>query len=263
MRKRQAAPVAPEGLAIPDYVIATLGKRQETILDHGFSEEQLNIAWWNDVLNSEMPGEFQISVDPTGIGSTTLRRRDLFELAKSLSQGSEDAEYLNFLWHVIVWGSGRSTRNNRQRIEAFVGDARSERVELLRESTSVARTGLDNSALEAYRKLIRAGGGVIPSLGPAFFTKFLYFVGRGTENYRCLILDARVASSLHAAGWNTLPHRGTDFSFNWYSVTYDSYCGLLGRWANEVSGNLNILVFPDEIERALFEGPQWSRSRQP
>jgi hypothetical protein len=97
---------------------------------------------------------------------------------------------------------------------------------------------------------------VIPALGPAFFTKFLYFAGVGEGSTPCLILDARVAASLYEAGWTDLPRsarkNGYSFSYNWYTDTYVSYCELLKRWADAHGPKTR----PDEIERALFEGSQ-------
>ncbi|MFE0375696.1 hypothetical protein ACFW1M_08905 [Streptomyces inhibens] len=38
----------------------------------------------------------------------------------------------------------------------------------------------------------------------------------------------------------------------WPAETYQRYCSLLGRWAEEESDHLNRHVCPDEIERWLF-----------
>lgn len=52
------------------------------------------------------------------------------------------------------------------------------------------------------------------------------------------------------------PHRGSKFTYNWFTTTYVAYCGLLQRWAVEATQELGLRVWPDEIERALFEGPE-------
>ncbi|WP_159081696.1 8-oxoguanine DNA glycosylase OGG fold protein [Nocardioides sediminis] len=111
---------------------------------------------------------------------------------------------------------------------------------------------------EAYSTLIKRGGGMIPWLGPAFFSKFLYFANghreTGDENARCLILDARVARSLYLAGWSMAPtyrsETGT-FSYNWYTETYVSYCQVLEGWTAEVGRST-----ADMFERALFQGSE-------
>ena len=262
---------------MPDYIRAALGNRDEYIGDHGFQESQLRIDWWNDELATAAPGRFKVSIDPTGAGATRLRRCDLFALASGLSPHAGPAEgvspqddadkYLNLLWHVLIWGSGSSTRNNRKRIASFVDmEHADDRVGLLVAAAAAARAGGSESARQAYGGLIRKGGGVIPGFGPAFFTKFLYFVGQGEAGHHSLILDARVASSLFDAGWTALPRQrsrgGWSYSSNWYTDTYVSYCDLLARWAEEATTELGGPIAPDEIERALFEGPERTRDRQ-
>lgn len=148
-------------------------------------------------------------------------------------------------WHGV---RGRHVENNLKRIAAFADPtAREDRVELLRAATIAARQG---DTATAYGTLIRRGGGAIPDLGPAFFTKFLYLVGGGRPGHACLILDARVATSLHAAGWSTIPAG----SYNWYTQTYVAYCRLLAGWAHAASAATGQPMAPDEFERALFAG---------
>jgi hypothetical protein len=84
----------------------------------------------------------------------------------------------------------------------------------------------------------------IKSLGPSFFTKFLYFAGGGDPAHPCLILDRRVATSLRdECGWDSLHRFGP-----WPSETYRRYCELLNRWA------VAYRCAPDELERTLFRG---------
>lgn len=169
-------------------------------------------------------------------------------MAAMLDEGASDDAHLDLLWHVLAWGSGTARRNNRQRIESFRDpELRRQRVDVLRRATRAAREG---DAAAAYGLLIRRGGGVIPGLGPAFFTKYLYFIGAGAPDHRCMILDARVATSLHQAGWMTMPAG----SYNWYSRTYVAYCDLLARWAGDATERLGRQVPPDQFERALFAG---------
>lgn len=257
MAQQKTIPVAPEDLMMPEYIKGVLGRRDDYVRQHGFAESQLRIRWWNEEL-ATAGFKPNVSVDPNNVGAVELARGHLFTLAETLTEG-DDEDYLNFLWHVLIWGSGTSARNNRTRIAAFVDPTlRGNRVQLLREATTVAREGSVVSVRNAYGKLIRSGGGEIPGFGPAFFTKFLYFAGQGDPAHPCLILDARVASRLYDAGWTSLPRgksRGAwTYSANWYTDTYASYCELLARWGASAAAS------PDEIERALFEGPRttWS-----
>lgn len=256
-------PTPPNDVEIPQYVTAWLGHRDRTVLAHGFTEHELRPTWWANTVRSEglAPDEnFAITLPPAPDGVPRLTRRALFTMAGRLDPSGADGEWLAFLWHVLSWGSGRSRRNNRKRIHAFADPAsRRDRVSLLRLAAQHARNG---DARSAYSALIRRGGGMIPGLGPGFFTKFLYFATGGVpggstrfdDGSRCLILDARVARNLHGAGWTTLPHRGQNFSANWHTDTYVSYCDLLHRWAAQQTQTMGAVVAPDEIERALFAG---------
>ncbi len=176
-------------------------------------------------------------------GVALLTRGDLFEMGASLSS---DQEVLNFVWHVLAWGSGTNQRNNDARVESLKGDPAN--VALLRHAVDAAKQG---DIREAYSSLVRPGRAAIPSLGPAFFSKILYFASEGVTP-RCLILDARVAQSLYGLGWNM--SRGVapkSFSWNWFTDTYVSYCGTLNRWAKEIDSQAPIR--PDIIERVLWD----------
>lgn len=233
--------------ALREHVSSWLGTRAETIDRHGFKISDSRVAWWNRELAEAGLGSLQVATQDVN-GVPMLTRAVLFGLADGLVDDADDETYLNVLWHALIWGSGKSERLNRRRIQAF-GDPglRAERVGTLRESARLARAGKRE---DAYRTLIRRGGGKVPGLGPAFFTKFLYFASMGRTESPCLILDARVATVLHDAGWAELP-KG---SFNWYTTQYVSYCDLLDAWAAEQSAVRETAVRPDEIERALFDG---------
>jgi hypothetical protein len=83
-------------------------------------------------------------------------------------------------------------------------------------------------------------------LGPAFGTKFLYFVGGGA-----LILDKLVADALkRVASIAISPTR-------WDESAYARYLEVVGRWAD------GLRVEPDVVEQVLFTaestrtGNQW------
>lgn len=65
---------------------------------------------------------------------------------------------------------------------------------------------------------------LLGQLGPAFFTKYLYFAGGGEPHHPCTILDVNVARALQdTCGWSSLPITG-----GWGSSAFDRYCTLLG-----------------------------------
>ncbi|MCH6470240.1 8-oxoguanine DNA glycosylase OGG fold protein [Sinomonas terrae] len=240
---------------MPSGIRRRIGARESYVLDHGFDAKTVGVDWWNSRLASHGLHQMVQVFKHGQLGRLT--RGDLFQLGRAASAplAAED-DVLTFLWHVLAWGTGASQRGNEKRIQSFARPAdRARNVALLKRATELA---LDGDPAGAYSSLIRRGGGQIAGLGPAFFTKFLYFASEGTTGTRCLILDARVASRLAQAGWTSLPHSGPSYSYNWYTDTYVSYCELLARWANEETARSKSEVWPDEIERALFSGDDGS-----
>lgn len=230
---------APDGFLAPSRLVDSVrGRtRAEYILDHGFSAEQINVKWW-------AARGIEITFPTKDAEAPRLTRRDLFAMGNELES---EQDLSSFVWHVLAWGSGNSVRNNLKRLDSIPAHE-----PLLREALDVARAGDPRTA---YSTLVRRGGGVIPSLGPAFFTKLLYFASEGNDDAvgprtRCLILDARVAGSLYRLGWNMAESYPTpSFSYNWFTDTYVSYCQLLERWADAAGEG----VTPDMFERALFQ----------
>lgn len=245
--------VAPPNLQLPEYVRDRLGNRQQFVVEHGFPPDVVGARWWGQRVPAEQ------SVETSDLhGHERLTRGDLFALGReaSASNASGDA-VLKLLWNTLAWGTGKSQRGNTSRLRSITDESLGrQRVELLKRAATSAAEG---NPRDAYSALIRKGGGVIPGLGPAFFTKFLYFASEDvpvadTSKTRCLILDARVAGNLAAAGWTDMPRVRGQYSYNWYTDTYVSYCQLLDRWAREESERHASTIWPDEIERALFEG---------
>ncbi len=228
------AKTPPAGLRVPEDLIEFVRTRDRSrfILDHGPTRAEVKPGWWEERgIKITFPSE----VD----GEPALTRRDLFAMADEV--GGLGEPFLGFLWHVLAWGSGDARRNNLKRIESC-----RTHVDLLRRAFDAARSG---DRRRAYGALVRPGGATVPWLGPAFFSKFLYFASVDAPS-ACLILDARVARSLFLRGWNMAPTYPTrTFSFNWFTDTYVGYGELLETWAQRAGGQ----VTPDMFERALFE----------
>ena len=109
---------------------------------------------------------------------------------------------------------------------------------------AVAEAAAAGRPVDAYGLL--GGSSRLDQLGPAFGTKFLYFVDR-----RGLILDRVIAGCLAMV---------SDLRFNptrWDSAGYQSYLDVMARWSGELG------VRADELERVLFTaearriGSQW------
>lgn len=148
-------------------------------------------------------------------------------------------DVFTLLWRSLAWGSGPHLRLNARRLESVAEDVpRCE--DLLTRAAELSRS--DPAA--AYSLLRPGDRNAIRYLGPSFFTKFLYFAGRGAPDHPCLILDRRVATTLHEqCGWTSLHRAGP-----WPAETYKRYCGLLARWAQEHH------CTPDQLELKLFKG---------
>jgi len=192
------------------------------------------VDWWTSELIAQ---GFPL---PDGMPSS-LRRIDVFRYAEGASQDPERA--LTLLWYALAWGSGKALRQNRRRIES-VGADRSAIVEHLARAAGLAAV----SPFRAFEVLFPGGRSLIKSLGPAFATKFLYFAGGGAADHPSLILDSVVATVLkNDCGWRSLATSG-----GWPADTYERYCQLCARWAEDLE------VAPDQVEFAL-----WHRDDRP
>ncbi|KDF02193.1 hypothetical protein Y900_025485 [Mycolicibacterium aromaticivorans JS19b1 = JCM 16368] len=194
---------------------------------HGFSVDR---RWWTVELTTH-------GLDDTILGDH-ISRGDIFNIAGPALV--EPAAALRLLWNTLAWGSGDSQRNNKARIASIAAN-RDSIAALLQEAARLSR--IDPRA--AYDLLRPNNKTAIGELGPAFFTKYLYFAGGGAAHHRCCILDRNVAASLnHTCGWKSLPVERND----WLASAYERYALLLDRWVEE-----HHLSRHDVVERLLFE----------
>ncbi|MFI6024955.1 8-oxoguanine DNA glycosylase OGG fold protein [Amycolatopsis magusensis] len=205
-------------LALPGWAIPAQS-RAIAVAQHTIS---IRTQWWNHAITSRgLPG-----TPPAG---DRLSRAEVWSAADDV---------FTLLWRALAWGSGHYLRNNTRRLDS-IREKRSPIEDVLTEARELSR----HNPAAAYTLLRPVRRNVIPWLGPAFFTKFLYFAGGGAPEHPCLILDSVVAMALRDhAGWKSLP------TGNWSAQTYQRYCDLLARWARR-HGRA-----PDELERALFRG---------
>lgn len=135
----------------------------------------------------------------------TVSRRELFDAARD---AETEEGVLDLYVKVAGWGSGTSARSI----------ARCARV--LRQNNAVATLSIAREAsiaaspVEAYRRMNTRSDLRIKYLGPAFFTKWLYFTGYDQRELKPapLILDARVATAI---GWKR--------KWGWRSAAYGEY----------------------------------------
>lgn len=213
-------------LALPAWAVRAQPRRA-AVDEHDIA---INGPWWREAVTARrLPG-----TPPAG---PTLTRAEVWAAA------SDDV--FTLLWRTLAWGSGRHLRLNARRLDSIAADVPRAR-SLLTKAAEVSR----RDPAGAYILLRPGRYNEIRSLGPSFFTKFLYFAGGGAPNHPCLILDRVVATRLRdQCGWTSLHRTGP-----WPAETYGRYCDLLTRWAQ--AGR----CAPDEIERTLFAGEPEERS---
>ncbi|WP_220032469.1 hypothetical protein [Mycolicibacterium moriokaense] len=209
-------------------------------------------AWWDEeIAAAGLPGG-PLKVRRRDDGAVGLSRADVFGLARPLTDGgpASDEQVLALLWNTLAWGT-RAKRAGRKRIRA-VADNPNEALSALR--TAIALSSTDPEAaydtlyprIQGVRGPRRTRRPAIAEIGPAFFTKVLYFAGAGDPNHPCLILDSQVAGALgRECQWKLSDNY-------WWPETYQRYIDLLGRWAAEASGRIGRPVARDEFERYLF-----------
>ena len=144
----------------------------------------------------------------------------------------------------MIWGHGSSGYGPYRTASVLtasrrpVGHAFSAAVaERLLESVEIAR---DSGPVEGYRYLNNMPG-KIAGLGPAFFTKWLYFVtarGNETSSAAALILDILVLRWMKA---------NTDLTLRaGYTVDYARYIEVLAQWGEPYGKT------PVQVEESIF-----------
>lgn len=203
-------------LALPVWAVP-VRPRDEAVDRHLV---RIRERWWQAAITTrDLPGE-----PPSG---PTLTRAGVW--------AADDV--FTLLWRALAWGSGSHLRLNSRRLNAIAAD-----VPLAQRVLTTAAELSRHDPAGAYLVLRPNGRNAFPSLGPSFFTKFLYFAGGGDPAHPCLILDRVVATALRdRCGWTSLHRTGP-----WPSATYQRYCDLLARWARE-SGHA-----ADELEKRIF-----------
>ncbi len=127
-------------------------------------------------------------------GRKHLTREDLFRQGSRITTA---ADAIEFYVAVCSWGVGNKARDVYRRIEPLKHPEAGDR--LLHGITSVQ--GPNGSAVAGYQAFSNTDGSYLKGLGPAFFTKLLYFAaGQPTVNQdgHPLILDQKVAKAI---GW--------------------------------------------------------------
>lgn len=189
---------------------------------------------WLNRWNERMPAvpPILLSQEKDACGRLTLSRADLFALG---SQVRNEQDAVNFYVAVCSWGAGNKARDIYRRVATL--EEPNAPAKLL-DGILLARDP-NVAAEDAYRSFWTVSQNRLRGLGPAFFTKLLYFSAEAsnTRELRHLILDQKVAAAI---GW---PKK------TWWSPSeYDDYLRLI----NGLLHSLPEIERADCIEKHLF-----------
>ena len=169
-----------------------------------------------------------------------LNRGDLFALADR--DVTTDNSW-QLLYHSLAWGLGTKASRLNARLDGLARH-REMADRLLPEAWNTVCDGARPG--DSYRVLLtEAGRPKIRWFGAAFATKYLYFA-HGSGDIQNLILDQLVATALMPLAWDRAPTTA------WWPTTYERYCHLMAKWAEEASAARQENVAPDQIEALLF-----------
>lgn len=232
-------------LPLPSHLITWLAtrSREESILNHRIL---VNLDWWNQQPETDghpVTGTTDQGA-PTAEGRAWISRRELFQLALT-----SVPDPLALLWPVVAWGTGTRHRLNLKRLHSIHEDSQ-RAIEVLQTATRYAAV----SASDGFTLMLGpVRGNAFKYLGPAFFTKFLYFSGAGRPDHPCLIVDQYVLATLDAAARaaNEDDDRFT-YKPDYSAKAYVAAVTQMHEWARLASDKLGREVAGDEVERWAF-----------
>ncbi|MEU3449167.1 hypothetical protein AB0H29_18405 [Streptomyces thermolilacinus] len=183
------------------------------------------LGWWPPELDD----------CPIVAGRPRVDRTTVFTVSRR-SDTTEGRRHL--LTAALVWGTGTKTRSVTRRGRVFASSPARDIDAHLDAALGLLRTEGATAAYYALNNDHR-----ITYLGPAFFTKVLYFAGyeECAGPLRPLILDSLVARALQAADPGGKWRRS-----GWTTPHYTRYLTLAHEQARRAG------VLPDQVEAALF-----------
>lgn len=160
-------------------------------------------------------------------GFLTVNRSQVMELTGDENPSTDPVAA--YTWSQ-VWGHGKTGYGAyRTAVTLGLASPRSRAIptidysEATRRLACIADTYLKDGAVRAYERAVDSGDLTIPYLGPAFGTKYLFFLESSDPPYRPLVLDELVGAALHKHADDTFPaDTGTFPSTRLYSKYLDA-----------------------------------------
>lgn len=169
-----------------------------------------------------------------------LRRADVTAAAAGADQ--TEAEALTAFLVAMAWGYGNVGYGPWRVQRCLSTDRAAGRL------LEAARTAVKKGPVAGYAAL--GGQDRLTGLGPAFGTKFLYFVSKASSTPVALIFDRLVA------GW-LRDHAALRINpVTWHLPNYRHYLETVGVWADELK------VAADDVELCIFRDAAGSGSGQ-
>lgn len=177
------------------------------------------------------------------IDSAELNRDALFALAARCRENA-DADWVSFLWHVLAWGVMGDYRNAPTIVaSAASADERVRLNDILCRAAEASHRGEIRSAYTAIR-------GKVSRLGPAFFSKFLYFTAnRESSDPSSVILDSRVSAAAFTL-------TGRDYSDE-KAATYERFCNDMHMWSRQFDAPADVIEFRMYQFGQLIDSRRW------
>lgn len=185
------------------------------------SRSKYRSAWWTRYFSGELAYFWPAQLDhyqPDAAGYQWISRSGVFDIAATDSEHRE----LHTAVAAYIWGVGfNSRRSIRWLVRAFPHNRDTVEDNLRRSSEILAADG----AVTAYEAMRPGGSAYSKYMGPAYFTKYLFFTGYRDPDaeLRPLILDKRVATALRNRGVFGPRARDTDWPGELYG-RYLEYC---------------------------------------
>lgn len=192
-------------------------------------------VWWQRYFTGDLAHFWppQLDAKVKDDGSPVLSRDNVFAIATTNAEHRE----LHTAVAAYVWGIGKNAYSIRWMVRAFTRNT-----DVVEDKLRLAASVLENDGpVAAYKAMFRGGEANMKFMGPAYFTKFLFFIGYKdtAAELRPLILDKRVATALRKRPDFPLQPRDGD----WPSTVYEQY---LTYCRDQNSDD------PEAVEIALF-----------